>query len=243
MGMWRFRRRSASLLLLSPLAILFAWVAPTAASDAAGPAITPRQIEADWLRQDEVRYLPATPRNRPDAARAPCTSQQDAAGGCDGVRNGTYGFHTNLQENPWWQVDLGEPMPLDRIVIYNRCDGKVEDRTGRLKVLLSLDGKTWIELYAHNGSTFFGQTDGKPLVVPGAGKRARFVRVQLPGKQYLHLDEVEVFRAGSKENVALHKPADQSSVSQWSTAKTAAESGKRRAESRSILRRRSSSAG
>ena len=99
----------------------------------------------------------------------------------------------------------------------------------RLKVLLSLDGKTWTELYQHNGSKFLGQPDGKPLAVPAAGAKARLVRVQLPGKQYFHLDEVEVYRVGSRQNVALHKPADQSSVSQWSTAKIA--SGKRRAES------------
>ena len=223
--------RSACLLLLLSFGLSVACVRPARADDAApGPAITPQQIEADWLGQDAVRYLPPTPRNRPEAAASVATPQ-DAAGGCDGVKNGTYGFHTDAQANPWWQVDLGEPVALDRILIYNRCDGQVEDRASRLKVLVSPDGKSWTELYQHDGGKFLGQPDGKPLVVPGAGVKARWVRVQLPGKQYLHLDEVEVFRVGSNQNVALHKPADQSSVSQWSTAKTAAESGKRRAES------------
>jgi len=223
--------RSACLLLLLSFGLSVACVRPARADDAApGPAITPQQIDADWLRQDAVRYLPPTPRNRPEAAASVATPQ-DADGGCDGVKNGTYGFHTDAQANPWWQVDLGEPVALDRILIYNRCDGQVEDRASRLKVLVSPDGKSWTELYQHNGGKFLGQPDGKPLVVPGAGAKARWVRVQLPGKQYLHLDEVEVFRVGSNQNVALHKPADQSSVSQWSTAKTAAESGKRRAES------------
>lgn len=194
------------------------WTA-LAAGDPA-PAITRQQIEADWLRQDEVRWLPRTPCPRPNAAKPNCTTQQDAAGGCDGVKNGTYGFHTGSQENPWWQVDLGKARALDRVVIYNRCDGKVEDRAASLKVLLSFDGREWKELYRHRGSKFFGQSDGKPLSVPASGAKARFIRIQLPGTQYLHLDEVEVYRVGSAGNVALHRPADQSSTSPWSTAKT-----------------------
>lgn len=183
------------------------------------PVITPRQIEADWLRQDVVRNLPASLGNRPNAA---VTTRQDAAGGCDGVKDGTYGFHTGRDNSPWWQVDLGKSRPLDRVVIYNRCDGNVEDRAARLKVLLSDDGRSWTELYRHDGTKFFGRTGTKPLLVPARGTRGRHVRVQLPDPEYFHLDEVEVYEAGSKENVALHKAADQSSTSQWSTGSAVA---------------------
>jgi hypothetical protein len=181
--------------------------------------ISREQIEADWLREEAVRYLPPSPRNRPDAALSQVSTVQDAAGGCDGIKNGKYGFHTGGDENPWWQVDLGGPMPLGKILIYNRGDGNVEDRAARLRVLLSADGKTWKTLYQHNGSKFSGYADGKPLVVEAAAATARFVRIQLPSSAYLHLDEVEVYRPGSAENVALRKPADQSSTSPWSTAK------------------------
>lgn len=178
--------------------------------------ITASQIEADWLLQDVVRNLPAISTDRRRAAVVNITTQQDAAGGCDGVKDGTFGFHTSNGPNPWWQVDLGEAQPLSRIVIYNRCDGDVEDRAGRLKVLLSDDGENWSQLYQHDGSKFFGCTNGKPLTVPADAKNARFVRVQIPGSQYFHLDEVEVYRTGSDKNVALRRPADQSSTSQWS---------------------------
>ncbi|NQT39405.1 MAG: discoidin domain-containing protein, partial [Planctomycetes bacterium] len=184
--------------------------------DDARPVISTRQIEADWLRQEQVRWLPKTPRSRPAAAVAAMTTRQDAAGGNDGVKDGTYGFHTSQDAKPWWQVDLGSAVPLDRVVIYNRCDGKVEDRAARLIVLLSGDGKTWTVYYRHDGSSFLGRTDDKPLVVSAAGETARFVRVQLPGPQYFHLDEVEVYRTGSEKNVAIGRPADQSSASQWS---------------------------
>ena len=185
------------------------------ASPATAPAvISPQQIEADWLLQDVVRKLP--PADPTTAARSPVTTAEDAAGAVDGVKDGTYGFHTSGDAVPWWQVDLGQATPLERIVVYNRCDGKVEDRAARLEVLLSDDGRQWQPLYQHDGTKFFGQTGGPPLTVEAAGKTARFVRLQLPAAQYFHLDEVEVFPAGGNDNVALHKPADQSSVSQWS---------------------------
>ena len=121
-----------------------------------GPVITAKQIEADWLRQEEVRWLPPSPRNRPEQARSRVAPAQDAAGGVDGVKNGTYGFHTDSGDKPWWQVDLGQSVALDRIVIYNRGDGNVEGRAARLQVLLSAEGKTWTRLYEHNGTKFSG---------------------------------------------------------------------------------------
>jgi len=166
---------------------------------------TAGQVEADWLLQETVR--------RPTRV----TTQRDAAGGCDGVKNGKYGFHTNGSGKTWWQVDLGGSLPLGRVVIYNRCDGDVEDRAGRLMVLRSDDGRRWTRLYQHDGAKFFGQSDKKPLVIPAGGAKARFVRVQLPAPGYLHLDEVEVYGVDSRSNVALGKPANQSSISRWST--------------------------
>ncbi len=184
---------------------------------AAEPVITPEQIEADWLLQEAVRHLPAGQAGTREATR------QDAAGAVDGVKNGRFGFHTRANQKPWWQVDLGKSLPLDRVVIFNRCDGNVQARTARIMVLLSDDGQAWTQAYQHDGTEFFGQTDGRPLSVSLGGAKARFVRLQLPldvvnrEKQYFCLDEVEVYRIGADQNIALHRPADQSSYSQWST--------------------------
>ncbi|MCU0982356.1 MAG: discoidin domain-containing protein, partial [Pirellulaceae bacterium] len=209
--------RFCGLVLLTTLAIDAVSRAeePAASSPPLQPAaITPQQIEADWLLQDVVRKLPPADPNT--TQRAAVTTADDAAGAVDGVKDGTYGFHTAGDGTPWWQVDLGQTLPLGRIVIYNRCDGNVEDRAARIAVLLSDDGKAWQQVYQHDGTKFFGQTGGPPLTVDAAGKPARFVRLQQPAGQYFHLDEVEVYRADGKDNIALHRPADQSSVSQWS---------------------------
>ncbi len=177
-------------------------------SDSAVPAVTPEQIEADWLRQDQLR-------NRAAAAQGGgVTPQEDAAGAVDGVINGKWGFHTQNEDRPWWQVDLGRSVALDRIVLYNRCD--LAERNAKIIVLLSDDAKRFRQAYQHDGSVFYGHSDKKPLSAKLDGAKARYVRLTLPGRSYFHLDEVEIYARGVKENVARGKPATQSSTSQWS---------------------------
>ena len=154
----------------------------------------------------------------------PVSTSQDAAGACDGIKDGRYGFHTGLDDHPWWHVDLGSVMPIHQVVIYNRCDAA--DRTRNLHILLSNDGITWRTVYRHDGSIFYGATDGKPLIIKLADLPGRFVRVQLPDSGYMHLDEVEVYSSENPEvNRAIGCKADECSVSQWSTIKSKIQTG------------------
>ena len=161
-------------------------------------------IEAEWLAQLE----------QPTADRP--TPQADAAGGCDGIKDGTWGFHTDDTKSPWWQVDLGSSHAIERVLVWNRCGG-VEARASHLQILVSNNGTDWQQVFANDGSVFGGVADGKPLEARLSGVAGRWVRVQLPGNAYLHLDEVEVFGPEvPATNLALGRPATQSSVSQWS---------------------------
>ncbi|HRZ83947.1 MAG TPA: discoidin domain-containing protein, partial [Candidatus Hydrogenedentes bacterium] len=199
--------RIVSATVFGLLAVLLGGVCSPAA---AAPAVTRAGVEADWARQAEVR--------RPQALPTPAL---DAAGGCDGVMEGKWGFHTAHEKQPWWQVDLGAETRVGRVRLHNRCDG-FAGRAASFLLLASPNGVTFREVYRHGGTVFFGHSDGKPLEVDLGGVSARFLRVQLPGEDYLHLDEVEVFPAGSEGNIALGKPATQSSVSEWSSAHGAA---------------------
>ncbi|HXP61302.1 MAG TPA: discoidin domain-containing protein [Dongiaceae bacterium] len=186
------------------------WLAANLAG-AAETAAAPEwkaQVEADWLLQDAKRMLPP-------AAEQKVRPEDDAMGGCDGVKNGQWGFHTEAQDDPWWQVDLQARLELERVVLYNRCDAFAE-RNSRIRVLVSDDGQNFRQVYQHDGTVFYGYTDHRPLVVKLEGVAARFVRLALPGYDYFHLDEVEVYAAGKPENAAFGKPATQSSTSQWS---------------------------
>ncbi len=164
-------------------------------------------VESNWLSEESVSI---------SLAQSPAlTPSDDAAGGCDGVVNGTWGFHTGFAANPWWQVDLGRTIALDRVMIWNRP--QAPERSAHLQVLLSEDGTHWQKAYQHNGTIFLGFGDRKPLTIPLRNQSARLVRIQLPGENYLHLEEVEVYGpADPKKNLALNRPASQISLSQWS---------------------------
>jgi hypothetical protein len=198
-----------------PLAVLALWLAGCRALPAeAGmkEAAWRQLLEKEWVLEAQLRA---------ESHHAPkLTTRDDATGGCDGVTNGKWGFHTGLDANPWWQVDLGQAHPLAQVRIWNRSDTEGSaQRAARFHILLSDDGKSWREVYQHNGRIFYGyrMPDRSPLVIKLTNAAARYVRIQLPGKEFLHLDEVEVIgqRGG---NLALHQPADQSSLSQWSVA-------------------------
>jgi hypothetical protein len=87
-------------------------------------------------------------------------------------------------------------------------------------VLASNDAKNFRQVYQHDGTTFFGYTDKKPLLIELSDREARYIRLQLPGKSYFHLDEVEIYSRYGNKNIALGKPATQSSTSQWSARHT-----------------------
>jgi hypothetical protein len=174
-------------------------------------AMQRESIEHDWLR----------------SLQRPITTQSDAAGACDGVKNGAYGFHTGQDVNPWWQVDLGAEHLIGRIVVYNRLDyAPGLHNADTLQVFASADGENWTPCYDNEGRHFGGISGAAPLEVSmgSVGLLARFIRLSIPSDVpiFFHLDEVEVYALGDEvTNIALGQPADQSSLSPWSTAKIA----------------------
>ena len=71
-------------------------------------------------------------------------------GGADSVLQGEsdlpFGFHTELEDAPWWQVDLGIVAPLIAIVVHNRRD-MAQDRARSLKVQISENGCAWVVVH------------------------------------------------------------------------------------------------
>ncbi len=186
-------------------------------------------VEADWIDQDEAfRAEAGKPPAAAVATAAGVATWQDAAGGCDGVKTGSCGFHTASNEtDPWWQVDLGKPCSLDRVVVFNRTDGTAAARTRNLRVLVAgrADQPEFVEVYRHNGETFYGVREGRPLNVDlrGRGVTARVVRLAVPGRCSFALDEIEVYGQDKPDvNLALGKPADQKSIGTASHAEPGA---------------------
>ncbi|MEE8451317.1 MAG: hypothetical protein V3R99_05355, partial [Thermoguttaceae bacterium] len=124
----------------------------------------------------------------------------------------------------WWQVDLGKQLQLDRIVIFNRTDSNTAARTRNLRILTALGeagepSAAFTQIYQHDGTTFLGIGEKKPLVVSLAEKNvtARIIRLQIPGNCSFALDEVEIYASDNPTtNIALGRPADQKSTGQYS---------------------------
>ncbi|MCB6179262.1 discoidin domain-containing protein [Rhodobacter sp. Har01] len=93
--------------------------------------------------------------------------------------------HTDLEQNPWWYVDLGATAQIDAIRIYNRLNPEVLANPSLL-VFVSLDGAAWDEVYRHDGSRWEVLT--LPMTV-----QARFVLLQLAEAGHLQFYEVEVW--------------------------------------------------
>lgn len=94
-----------------------------------------------WLHLAEVEVIgrfPGEINNRNLALDRPTRQSSTADFGkagswlaVDGSADGLYSngsvSHTNLENSPWWEVDLGEVCKIEAIRVFNRTDG-VEDR-------------------------------------------------------------------------------------------------------------------
>ena len=55
--------------------------------------------------------------------------------------------HSTATDNPWWEVDLGQEYPIDKIVVWNRTDGELETRLNpfKLSALNEKRGEVWVK--------------------------------------------------------------------------------------------------
>ena len=124
-----------------------------------------------------------------------------AAAAVDGNTDGNFGdgsvTATNLDPNPWWQVDLGASAAIGSIIVWNRTDC-CSDRLNDFWVLVSdtpfLPTDTASTLHNRPGTFASHQTSApNPSTTIAAGVSGRYVRVQLTNSNYLSLAEVQVF--------------------------------------------------
>lgn len=127
----------------------------------------------------------------------------DASRAVSGTMPASFAFHTDVEDRPWWLVDLLESYPIEAIVVHNRLDG-LQERARTLKVEVSEDHQSWVVVHA-GLVVFSGGDAGAPLELPLKGVvRGRYVRVSLAETEYLHLAQVEVFiRADQLERTEL----------------------------------------
>lgn len=147
-------------------------------------------------------------RNRDHAFGQPATQSSTAFSGPAGAAVDGLAFpfysaegpltHTAFESNPWWQVDLGETIRLDRILLFNRTDC-CSERLADASIFVSnqpLDaGLTIAQTRALPGVTEIRLPAGTPPAISTIdmnGVTGRWLRVQIP-EGWLTLAEVRAF--------------------------------------------------
>jgi hypothetical protein len=99
----------------------------------------------------------------------------------------TYGMHTNVEDNPWMSIDLEQPAPVRRIVVYNRGDGWFDDCLPLQVEVGVTDDALHVLATRDKGFTQFN-----PWVIR-LDESVRFIRLTKKGHGSCALSEVGVY--------------------------------------------------
>ena len=154
------------------------------------------------------------------------TADRGVDGNASGVFTDGHMTHSAIELNPWWQVDLQGVQTVQSIKLYNRteCCGDRLNNSWVFVSQASFGTKTLSQILADPSiSKFQIGTAGSLVTIPVSNVQGQYVRVQLDGstQREFSLAEVEVFGPSSSQppsNVALNKPANQSSTAYGGTA-------------------------
>ena len=109
----------------------------------------------------------------------------------DAFFNPDFSFHTDFEDEPWWQVDLEDHVEIGEIHIYNRRQNA--DRFCKFTISVSSDGNDWFQIFKKIDDEMI-LDDRNPFIwlcsQPISG---RFVRIALVGPGILHLSRVKIF--------------------------------------------------
>jgi hypothetical protein len=195
-----------------------------AANGAAGRYVRVQLTGGNYLSLAEVQVIGtggappptnlALGRSASQSSTFPGYPSAGAAAAVDGNPDGNF-FDgsvtaTNLDPNPWWQVDLGASAAIGSIVIWNRtdcCATRLSDYWVFVSDTPFLPTDTPATLQSRTGTFSSHQaTAPGPSTSIAAGAQGRYVRVQLTSANYLSLAEVQVFASGSasgSQNIAI----------------------------------------
>jgi hypothetical protein len=131
------------------------------------------------LRGENVALgKPVTISSNWDVRRFPASSIVD--GDTDAL-----GCHTQQEQRPWVQIDLGRPVGIREVAVHNRQE--YSERAVPLIIEVSLDGKRY-QVFDRREQDFDLWKSVKEQPV-----EARFVRLTIPKRNHLHLNEVQVY--------------------------------------------------
>jgi uncharacterized repeat protein (TIGR01451 family) len=202
-----------------------------AAGGAQGRYVRVQLTGANYLSLAEVQVIGTPIAAGPDLALGKPAAESSTLPGyptagpsaaVDGNPNGNFFAgsvsSTNLDNNAWWQADLGASATVGSVVIWNRtdcCGTRLNDYWVFVSDTPFGAGDTPATLQGRAGTFSMHETTAPdPFTVIAAGAQGRYVRVQLTGAGYLSLAEVQVFGTGAPaiSDLAQGKAATESST-------------------------------
>jgi hypothetical protein len=119
---------------------------------------------------------------------------EDAAGAVNGRPCGRHQFHTAVEQDPWWQVDLGAPTTIAEIRIFNTLADGMRDRFRRFRIAVGFDVESLVDVFTAEADIEVGGIDGRAFIWrPEFSAWGRFVRITALGHTSLHLDQIEIY--------------------------------------------------
>jgi len=150
----------------------------------------------DW-RLERVNLALGKPALQSSISQWSChpTLAGDAGGAVSGEVEDKASFHTALEDAPWWRVDLGSTCNITEVWLFNRIESHdLAMRAARLAVDIGASEDEYTEVTRYEADTPFGGADGTPLVLRFPPLiTGRFVRIRLLHRNFLHLNQVEVY--------------------------------------------------
>jgi hypothetical protein len=118
---------------------------------------------------------------RTSSVWAPCDTKLHR---CGGLHTAIF-FHTKDDASPWIEYDLRSRLRFSKVFVKNRDE--LQDRAVPLVIEVSDDAKTWHKV-ARRVETF------RTWMAEFAPKTARYVRIRVDRRSWLHLEQVMVYR-------------------------------------------------
>jgi peptidoglycan/LPS O-acetylase OafA/YrhL len=106
----------------------------------------------------------------------------------NGLLEDAFGQHTEQDDGPWEEIDLGAPTTIRAVRVYNRADGWEQDQIP-LELFVSDDGLSYRQV-ARRTMPF---SQALPWCISTGPISARFVRLRVPNRTTMCLSEVEVY--------------------------------------------------
>ena len=153
-------------------------------------SIVPREPEIvrPWI---DLAYGKAATQSIHSRRSHGASAEEDAAFANRDPLPDDFAFHTDTEEDPWWQVDLLEICVVERIEIINRV--LVPLRFTHFHIDASRDGENWTTCFSKHDNAMISSDPNYPArFTLGHPIHARYIRIMQLGADWLHLRSVRV---------------------------------------------------